>query len=236
MVVILTGGSGTLGRELRKHIECLAPSRSELDVTDSGQVKRYISRRRPELVIHLAALTDVRKCEKDKVRAYETNVNGTRNIFEATDSRIVYVSTDYVFDGSKGGYREDDAVNPVNYYALTKLLGEEIVKCGKGNLIIRTSFVSESQWPYPKAFADKFTSADTVSVIAGEIAKAIKYGVRGVIHIGTERKSVYDIARKISPEVGKNYISDMDIKIPKDTSLNSDKWKRVKHENESPRG
>jgi dTDP-4-dehydrorhamnose reductase len=234
MVVLLTGGSGTLGRKLSKMIECLAPSRSEFDITKAESVKKFISKHRPQIIIHLAAMTDVRQCEKNKKLAYDTNVNGTRNIFESSDAKIVYISTDYVFDGKAGNYREDDAVNPVNYYALTKLLGEEIVKCGRKNLIIRTSFVGEEKWPYPNAFADKFTSADRVSVIACEIEKAIRYGVSGVIHIGTERKSVYDLARKISPKVGKNYIRDMDIGIPKDTSLNTGKWKRLKHENESP--
>jgi dTDP-4-dehydrorhamnose reductase len=235
MVVLLTGGSGTLGKELRKHIDCLSPSHSELDITDGRKVKTFFSKHKPHLVIHTAALTDVRKCETEKELAYDVNVNGTRNIFEAAaGTKIVYVSTDYVFDGEKGNYSEGDAVNPVNYYALTKLLGEEIIKCGSGNLVIRTSFVGEGKWPYPNAFADKFTSADTAPVIAAEIARAIKYGACGLIHIGTGRKSTYDLARKISPEVGKNYIRDMDIAIPKDTSLNTDKWKRIKHENEGP--
>lgn len=98
------------------------------DLTDAESIARAVKTSEPDVIIHTAALTDVDKCETDKGLAYKINVLGTKALAEAAKEAgafTLYASTDYVFDGSRGMYKEDDQPNPVNYYGQTKLLGEK---------------------------------------------------------------------------------------------------------------
>lgn len=237
MNLFITGGGGLLGSTLipllkeRAH-EVIAPARKELDILDERALSGAISTQSPDLILHLAAYTDVAGAEKEKAKAYITNVIGTRNVCEASPmKRIVYLSTDYVFDGQRGDYKETDAPNPINYYALTKLIGEEVVRTdARGNIIIRTSF-KPRPFEHPKACIDLFTSADYVDVIAKEILLALEMFelLPQTIHIGTGRKSVYDLAKQTNPDVSAIERKDItSVKLPYDTSLNTERWETLK--------
>ncbi|MBY6277856.1 SDR family oxidoreductase, partial [Symbiobacterium thermophilum] len=131
--ILLTGGSGRLGIELRGLLPgIVAPPRSELDVTKPDTIDAALDRYRPQIVVHAAAYTNVAEAEVDRRSCWQVNVEGTRNLVRALGRRgirLVHISTDYVFDGTRGGYREDDPVGPVcNFYALSKLVAEEIVR------------------------------------------------------------------------------------------------------------
>ncbi|MES4792545.1 MAG: NAD(P)-dependent oxidoreductase, partial [Chloroflexota bacterium] len=201
--ILLTGGSGRLGTALRGLIpELIAPSRAELDITDLESVQAALNRYRPEILVHAAAYTDVAGAERERALCWRVNVGGTRNLVRAALNRpihFVHISSDYVFWGDAGGYKEDDPVGPVrNYYALSKLAAEEVVRVLPKYLILRTSF-RPSPFPYPVAFEDMFTGQDYLEVIAPEIALAIRnldsipYDT---LHVVTERKSVYALARR----------------------------------------
>jgi dTDP-4-dehydrorhamnose reductase len=227
--ILLTGASGRLGIALQKHIECICPDLDELDIRDFGQCLRVMKKYKPDIVIHAAAYTNVSSAEKNNKDCWDINVFGTENIARASDGRrLVYISTDYVFDGEKGDYSEEDTPNPVNYYALTKLAGEVIIRQYQNTLIIRTAFKPDGPWAYPKAFVDQWASHDFVSKIAPDIARAATMmSLIGVIHIAGEKKTIYDLAKQVSPDVGKIRIKDVDVRIPKDTSLNTSKWKKI---------
>ena len=144
---------------------------------------------------------------------------------------LIYISTDYVFDGARGGYKEDDPPGPVcNYYSLTKLVGEELIRVHTPHLVIRTSF-RPREWPYPVAFTDVFTSQDYVDVIAPEIALAIsrcrEIGF-DTIHVATERKSAFDLARRRKPDVQPGSKSQLKVRLPDDVSLDVSRWREVK--------
>ncbi len=149
MKILLFGGSGQLGFELRKraadlHFDLVSPVTTELDITDRVQVGNLIATLRPAAVINSAAYTAVDKAQEESERALAINAEGVRNIAEACvrcESRLVHISTDYVFDGSLGRpLREDDPVNPLSVYGKTKLAGEEYARsiCGESALIVRT--------------------------------------------------------------------------------------------------
>ena len=149
MRVLVTGGSGRLGRELhselpRLGVEAFFPSRDELDVTLPGTIRAALDRYEPDVVVHAAAYTDVKRAETQKELCWRVNVGGTRNMVRALAgcaAKLVYISTDYVFWGDKGGYTEEDPVGPVrNYYALSKLAAEEVARVYTDILAIRTSF------------------------------------------------------------------------------------------------
>jgi len=229
--ILLTGGSGRLGTELRALLPgIVAPPRAELDVTRPDTIEAALERYRPALVVHAAAYTNVAEAEVDRRSCWQVNVEGTRNLVRALVSRgikLVHISTDYVFDGTRGGYREDDPVGPVrNFYALSKLVAEEVVRVLDRHLIVRTSF-RPREWPYPVAFADVYTSQDYVDVVAPKIAlllqrcDEVQYHT---LHVATERKSVYELARRRKPDVVAGSKRDAKVQLPDDISLDISRW------------
>lgn len=228
MRLFITGGNGLLGKELQKiwkdEHEIIAPSSKEVDITDGKAIYNAIQETNPNFIIHLAAYTDVKKAEEEKELCYKVNVEGTRNIVRAAwvrEGRVIYLSTDYVFDGKLGNYSEADTPNPVNYYAWTKFLGElEVRRLKYTHLVIRTSF-GPKEWPHEFACTDMFTSKDTIDVIAPKIAQAVFLGETDTIHVGTQVKSVYDYARALKPDVKPITREELKVELPYDVSLNT---------------
>jgi len=210
MTVLITGGTGTLGRELVKvYPDSVHPSHSELDIGVKVAVDAFLQKTKPTVVIHCAALTGVRECEEDKRLAWRVNVEGTENLVRGIEKHskncyLTFVSTPCVFSGDRGGYGESDLPYPKNYYSLTKLLGEAAVRHSglKRWLIVRTNFVGKGKWPYPKAFVDRYGTY----LFADDVAKAIKEVVtkemEGIVHIAGSRKlSMFQLARMTTPGV-----------------------------------
>ncbi|MGC8977553.1 MAG: dTDP-4-dehydrorhamnose reductase [Candidatus Ratteibacteria bacterium] len=146
--ILITGGNGLVGRYLGKSLflknyEFFSFGKDKLDITEKDSCFKIFKEIKPDIVIHLGALTDVDKCEKNPNIAYKINAEGTKNISEISaelNSFLIYLSTDFVFDGKKGlPYTEKDMPNPVNVYGKSKLKGEEFVKECRKHLIIRTS-------------------------------------------------------------------------------------------------
>lgn len=146
--ILITGGTGQLGSALRdlyaEGAELTAPSRAELDLTDVLSARQVLQDVRPSLVIHAGAATDVDACETDPAQAFRVNALSTRHLAQLTtlhDIPLVYVSTNYVFDGTKGDpYFEWDATRPINVYGWSKLGGEqEVERHARRYTIVRTA-------------------------------------------------------------------------------------------------
>ena len=233
--VLVTGGSGRLGTELRALIpDIVAPTSAEMNLTDAAAVMAVIERERPDVIVHTAAYTNVGGAEKDREACWNANVVGTRNVAAAANAvgaKLVHISTDYVFDGQTGGYREDDTPGPVvNYYSLTKLVAEEAARAATKHLILRTSF-RPREFAYPVAFSDVYTGQDYVDIIAPEIALAVTNALSiqdEVLHIVTERKSVYELAKRRKPDVQEGTRAQAGVTLPGDVSLNTGRWAEVK--------
>lgn len=152
-MILLTGGNGQLGTELRhlldeKGLNYVSTDAQEMDITDEQATLAFIQELKPTVIYHCAAYTAVDKAEDEgKELDEKINVNGTENVAKAAKAvgaKFVYISTDYVFDGTKkeGVYKETDTPNPQNEYGRTKLLGEQAVKDLLDEyFIIRTSWV-----------------------------------------------------------------------------------------------
>ncbi|WP_368739680.1 dTDP-4-dehydrorhamnose reductase [Enterococcus casseliflavus] len=152
-MILLSGGNGQLGTELRhlldeKGLNYVSTDAQEMDITDEKATLAFIQELKPTVIYHCAAYTAVDKAEDEgKELDEKINVNGTENVAKAAKAvgaKFVYISTDYVFDGTKkeGVYKETDTPNPQNEYGRTKLLGEQAVKDLLDEyFIIRTSWV-----------------------------------------------------------------------------------------------
>ena len=164
MKLLITGASGLYGSKLAKmaiaeNYEVYSCDIQELnvygnfvkvDISDKGLVEEAFKKAKPDVVVHAATLTDVDKCEVNKDLAWKINVDGTKYIVEAAKKHqafFVYISTDYVFSGNKGNYKETDVPDPINYYGLTKLKAEELVKNSLDNYCIARSSVIYGSTP-----------------------------------------------------------------------------------------
>lgn len=148
--VLITGAWGQLGRDLMRAYRdatVLGVGSVEMDITNAVHARQAIADWRPDLVIHSAAYTNVDGCEADPDRAFRVNALGTRNVAlgcQAAGAALVYVSTDYVFDGRRLGvpYTEYDQTGPLSVYGRSKLAGEEYVqKLLNRYFIVRTSWL-----------------------------------------------------------------------------------------------
>ncbi len=223
--ILLTGGSGLLGTEIQKNnIGIVSPNHKDFDILKYEQMDKFIKKNNTiNTIIHGAAFTSPPLIDKDPIKALEVNIIGTANIVKLcvqNNLRLVYISTDYVYKGDKGHYSEEDEIFPQNKYAWSKLGGETAVKLYDNSLIIRTSFC-ETVFPYDKAFVDQYTSRDSVDIIAPMIMKASKKeSLTGLLNIGTERKTVKDLAIKLGKKnVGDLKRDDVGFDVPFDTSF-----------------
>jgi dTDP-4-dehydrorhamnose reductase len=222
MKTIVLGGTGMLGTELKKiDPDLLCFGSKDCDITKMDDLALLFKIYDIDTIILAAAeLTTA-----PNLALITTNIIGTANVAKAcliTGKRLVYISSDYVYKGDSGNYKETDELLPSNDYSWSKLGGECAVRMVENHLIIRTSFGS-SRFPYPIAFNNKWTSKDYVDVIAPMILQACKSDMRGVINIGTEKKTMLSYARKRNPDVKGMPLTDNT--SPRDSSLNLDKWK-----------
>ena len=153
MKYIITGYKGQLGYDVKRELlkrgvkeeDVLAIDKEEMDITNREEVNKVVKEFAPDVIFHCAAWTAVDKAEDMNDACYNVNVVGTKNVVDASievGATTIYMSTDYVFDGTKEGlYTEEDRVNPKSVYGKTKFLGEEEVRRNPKHFITRISWV-----------------------------------------------------------------------------------------------
>lgn len=230
--ILFTGGSGLLGSEFKKVLPDLQyPTKDQFDVTSYEQMDRYLSAGNWSMIIHAAAFTSPPRIDSNPLQAIEVNILGTANVVKLCMKyglKLIYLSTDYVFKGDCGNYKEDDPVYPVNKYAWSKLGGECAVRLYDNAIIIRTTF-GPNVFPFEKAFADQWTSRESVSVTAKMIARLLHTDFRGTVHVGGKRKTVFEYAKGLDPskDIKELSISEMSFKVPADTSMNCERYHQL---------
>lgn len=195
----------------------------QLDIIDPDQVSRLGASQSPQVIVHCAAATDIDWCERHQDRAWQVNVDGSRNVARAAQSmrsRLVHISTDSVFDGGKGMFSEDDAPSPLHHYGRTKLASELAVleECPSA-LVVRTAIYglhpyddrSLGNWLVEKLRAqevvDGFTDVFFTPILANDLVLAIdrllNLRAEGIFHVGgAERVSKFEFARRMAVTVG----------------------------------
>jgi len=193
-----------------------------MDVRDRYGLSKLFGEHKPDVVIHMAAYGDVDGCERDKALAWSVNVLGTINVVRLAgefSDYLLYLSTDYVFDGQKGMYGELDPPYPINYYGLTKLCGEvAALSSGVDCSVVRASsiygfgpgrknfakFLVEklSSGGTVKALTDQYTTPTQASLLAEAIVEIVRRRLTGIFHIVGERMSRYEFALKVAELFG----------------------------------
>jgi len=213
----------------------------KLDLTEYSRVIDFVREVKPNIVIHMAAYGDVEGCELNKQYAWNVNVEATRVLAKISRkinaSRFIYLSTDYVFDGMRGLYREDDIPIPINFYGLTKFIAEEIVKSIIDRwVIVRTSaiygfgmgrinfgkFLIEalSKGQKVRALIDQYLSPTLNTLLAKAIVEIVERDdINGILHVAGERISRYDFAMKIAKKFG------FDQRLIEPITMDKMKWK-----------
>ncbi len=255
--VWVTGAGGLIGSHIVRAAPCgysvRALTRGDLELTDFPALRAAFRRDPPQLVVHCAALSKTPACEADPQRAQQDNVDVTRVLSElANDILLLFLSTDLVFDGGKGGYNENDAPNPLNVYAQTKLAAEQLVLVNPKHSVIRTSLNAGStpsgsafneQWraawqrgEVTKLFADEFRSPIAAEVTARAAWELISTNRPGLYHLaGSERLSRFEIGQllanrcaQLNPRIEPSSIKDFaGPRRSPDTSLDSSKIQRL---------
>jgi dTDP-4-dehydrorhamnose reductase len=234
MKIGITGASGMLGSALLSHLskkyKLSATSRSKsinnpniiwscFDITNIALLEKWLKETKPDLLIHCAAIVNVEYCEKNENVAMALHVKVTQvivNFLNFNKSRLIYISTDSVFDGEKKSvYNESDIVSPLNIYSKTKLMGEESVQLFKNNLILRTNIVgwtkkgnnSLFEWILQNLinkkqldlFHDVYFSPISVYHFSILIEKIIEFPIYGIYHCGSRDKiSKFEFGEQIS--------------------------------------
>ena len=225
MKILMTGGSGLLGKEiLMLDPKIIAPSRGEMEITDLKSVIKAIEKYNPDIVLHLAAATKPPEHQKNPELGLEVNIIGTANMARACvrfGKRLVYTSTDYVYAG-KGPHKEEEPLRPPYNFGWSKLGGECAVQLALDHLILRLSFGS-APFPWDKVYDDQYNSKLYVDEMAPLVLLAAKSNIQGIMNLGGPRTSLADYARRTKPNI--EIISTPDW-VPKDTSLGLTKMKK----------
>jgi dTDP-4-dehydrorhamnose reductase len=224
MRVLITGANGQLGSELCRALTgdtIIAKDLPSFDLA-SEQVTEQIVEARPDVIIHAGAYTDVDGAEREPERATAVNVSGTERVARAavrTGARLVYVSTDYVFDGlQQVPYREQDIPHPVNHYGLTKWQGEQaVLSSGAKALVVRTAWLfGRAGKNFVKSIMQAAQSQPCLKVVndqrgcptyAEDLAQAVVFllhrDVEGIVHVTNSGACTWhEFAEAIMQEMG----------------------------------
>jgi dTDP-4-dehydrorhamnose reductase len=247
MKILVTGANGLLGQTiikqlLEKKYDVVATGRGpdrlavtpsaptyykSVDITDGPAIEQFILEHNPDVIVHAAAMTQVDQCELHKQECYNINVTATRFIIDAAKAigaRLIFVSTDFIFDGNDGPYKEDAQPAPVNYYGSTKMVAEKaVMESGLDYAIARTILVYglvpatgrtniigfvrqnlEANQPI-KMVTDQVRTPTFVDDLARGIILIIEKNGKGIYHLsGEQSMTPYDIAIETARYFGLN--------------------------------
>ena len=253
MKFLVTGSAGLIGNQVvldlsksnNQIYSCYHNSKpkfgipTQLDLLDFEKIPKVIDDTKPDVIIHLAAITNVEECERNKELASKINTKVTEIISKKADKNnifLIYVSTDYVFDGVEGMRKENDTTNPLNHYGKSKLEGEKAVMKMKSNWCIARTSTPFGFHPKKKSFSiyvienlrskntinvvtDQYTSPVYVPNVSEMIIELATRQITGLIHVaGGSRISRYEFAELIVEKLN------LDKKLLKPATLDETNW------------
>jgi dTDP-4-dehydrorhamnose reductase len=271
--IILFGASGFLGKGLVNYLNlkfniygikhksnCSLPKEKifTLHLSNFNKLTKQLIAVKPKIIIHAAGLTDIERCESKKILCYKTNVELTKKIVRISNkicSKLIYISSDHLYDGKSSFYKEKQKTSPLNYYAKTKVYSENFIRKNcKKFLIIRTNFFDKSinkskknflyfifreltNKNYLKLFKDVFYTPVSIKELSRIISRLINLNASGVFNIASNKRlSKYEFGNLVAKKYKLNkdlifpiYFYDTNLtRRPLDMSLSNSKIKNLK--------
>lgn len=205
--IIVTGGDGRFAKELKKtktKYNFFFRNKKQLNILSINSIKKNIKKLKPNAVIHLAGLSRPMKIhEKNINKSIDINIIGTANLVKICNLyniKLIFFSTNYVYQGTKGNYKEEDPLLPWNNYGWSKLGAESAVQMYKNSLIIRAC-MTEQPFTHTKAYNNVKSNFIFHKKFIELFLKVIEK--KGIINIGGRTQTIYDFAKKSNPKIKK---------------------------------
>ncbi len=226
--IVITGGEGRFAKTLKnnnKKLNIFFPNKKELDILSIKSIENYFKKTKPKYVLHAAGLSRPMNIHDKKIsKSIDLNIIGTANVVKICKKykiKIIYFSTNYIYPGKKGNYKEYDPILPINSYAWSKLGGECSVMLYDNSLILRLC-MCEKPFVHNFAFSDIKANfmfhEDFVKIIPKILNK------KGILNIGGKVQTIYNFAKKNNPKVKKKSGKKI---FPPNPSMNISKLKKL---------
>ena len=228
--ILVTGGNGRFAKILKEKnnkLNLYFASKKECNILKESSIIKIIKKIKPSIILHTAGLSRPMNIhETDIEKSIDLNIVGTANLVKICkryDIKIVYFSTSYVYEGSKGNYKESDPVKPFNNYGISKLGGECSVSMYKNSLILRIT-MTEKPFMFKEAYSNLLANymyhEDLVKILPKIINK------KGILNIGGKTQSIYNFARSKNLKVKKVKLMNSK-KLPLNQGMNLNKLKNI---------
>ena len=228
--ILVTGGDGRFAKVLAKYnqkLNLFFVNKKECNILNKNSIDKIIKKVKPKIIFHCAGLSRPMSIHESNIeKSIDANIIGTANIVKACkrkNIKLIYFSTGYVYNGSKGNYSEDDGVKPFNNYGLSKLGGECAVSMYKNSLILRITMI-EKPFPYNKAFYDLKSNFMFHEDLVKILPKIINQ--KGILNVGGASQSVFNFAKKTKKNL-KKISAKRNSSLPLNQTMNLKKLKKI---------
>ena len=226
--ILITGSDGRFGKVLKKfrtNKKLIFKDKKQLNILSTKSIRKNLLKIKPNYILHLAGLSRPMFIhERDIVKSIDLNIIGTCNIVKEASRlniKVIYLSTNYVYQGTKGNYNEDDPIKPWNNYGWSKVGGESAVQMYKNSLIIRLC-MTEKPFIHKKAYANVKSNFIFQEDAAKLIFKILNR--KGIINLGGPSQIIFDFAKKSNSKVKKIFSKG---EFPKRMDMNLKKLKKI---------
>lgn len=228
--ILVTGGYGRFGSILRKLVDkkkFFFPKKNQLDILNENKINKIFNKFKPSIVLHLAGLSRPMNIHERNIRkSIDLNIIGTSNIVKACEKKnikLIFFSTNYVYPGIKGNYKESDPLLPVNKYAWSKLGGEAAVHMYSNSLVLRVC-MTEKPFVHKAAFTNVKTNFIYHEDVVPILLKVLKF--KGVLNIGGDSQSIYKFVKRDNKNIKKILLKNKNV-LPFNSSMNLSRLKKV---------
>ncbi len=223
--ILVTGGDGRFAKVLKrknKYLNLIFKSKRQLDILNINSIEKIIKKEKPKIIFHTAGLSRPMNIHNKNIsRSIDLNIIGTCNIVKACKKfkiKLVYFSSGYVYEGTKGNYKENHPVKPFNNYGLSKLGGECAARMYNNSLILRIT-MTEKPFLYKKAFTNLKTNFMFHEDLIDLLPRLLKH--KGIINVGGKSQSVFNFAKKYNSNVkGIKAIKSLNLPLNQTMNLN----------------
>ena len=228
--ILVTGGNGRFAKILRKKnvlLNLYFTSKKECNILDLNSLEKIIKKIKPKVIMHCAGLSRPMNIhEKDIIKSIDLNIIGTANLVKICKKfkiKLIYFSTGYVYEGTKGNYSEKDPVKPFNNYGLSKLGGECAVQMYKNSLILRITMTEK-----PFKFKKAYTNLKSNFLYHEDLVKMLPKLINetGIINVGGKSLSIYSFAKILNKKV-KGIKSPKNNNLPLNQTMDLKKLKKI---------